>query len=106
MAAPLDREKNHRYSIPILAKSTKLLDLTTLQVNVQDENDNAPEFRPGSCYTLAVPENQDDAVIHTVAAVDNDEGVNGEITYSIIGKFYLIKLKTTKNINNLLTNFY
>ncbi|CAD6220367.1 GSCOCG00005022001-RA-CDS [Cotesia congregata] len=85
LAAPLDREKKDRYSIPILAKSTKLLDLTTLEVNVQDENDNAPEFRPGSCYTLAVPENQDDAVIHTVAAVDNDEGVNGEITYSIIG---------------------
>lgn len=86
LAAPLDREKNQRYHIPILAKSTKLLDLTTLEITVQDENDNAPEFRPGSCYTLAVPENQDAAIIHTVAAMDIDEGVNGEISYSIIGK--------------------
>ncbi|XP_008547987.1 protein dachsous isoform X1 [Microplitis demolitor] len=85
LAAPLDREKNQRYHIPILAKSTKLLDLTTLEITVQDENDNAPEFRPGSCYTLAVPENQDAAIIHTVAAMDIDEGVNGEISYSIIG---------------------
>lgn len=51
-----------------------------------DENDNSPEFRPGSCYTLAVPENQETSVIHTVAASDLDEGKNGEISYSIVGE--------------------
>lgn len=86
LRGPLDREKISRYSVPILAKSTKLLDLTTLDIVIQDENDNAPEFRSGSCYTLAVPENQEASIIHTISAVDNDEGKNGEIIYSIIGK--------------------
>ncbi|KAL0101976.1 hypothetical protein PUN28_018495 [Cardiocondyla obscurior] len=81
----LDREKVARYSVSILAKSNKLLDITTLEVIVMDENDNSPEFRPGSCYTLAVPENQETAAIHTVAATDFDEGKNGEISYSIVG---------------------
>lgn len=48
-----------------------------------DKNDNSPEFRPNSCYTLAVPENQEIFGIHTVAATDLDEGNNGEISYSI-----------------------
>ncbi|XP_029159355.1 protein dachsous [Nylanderia fulva] len=81
----LDREKVARYSVSILARSSKFLDVTTLEVIVLDENDNSPEFRPGSCYTLAVPENQEASVIHTVAATDLDEGKNGEIFYSIVG---------------------
>ncbi|EZA53066.1 Protein dachsous [Ooceraea biroi] len=83
LRGPLDREKVGRYSVSILARSSKLLDITTLEVIVLDENDNSPEFRPGSCYTLAVPENQETSVIHTVAATDLDEGKNGEILYSI-----------------------
>lgn len=82
----LDREKVARYSVPILARSSKLLDITTLEVIVMDENDNSPEFRPGSCYTLAVPENQVASAIHTVAATDLDEEKNGEIFYSIVGE--------------------
>ncbi|XP_014468281.1 PREDICTED: protein dachsous [Dinoponera quadriceps] len=85
LGGSLDREKAARYSVSILARSSKLLDLTTLEVIVMDENDNSPEFRPNSCYTLAVPENQEIFGIHTVAATDLDEGKNGEISYSIIG---------------------
>ncbi|XP_032666091.1 protein dachsous isoform X2 [Odontomachus brunneus] len=81
----LDREKVARYSVSILARSSKLLDITTLEVIVLDENDNSPEFRPNSCYNLAVPENQEIFGIHTVAATDLDEGNNGEISYSITG---------------------
>lgn len=86
LRGPLNREEVSRYSVPILARSSKLLDIATLEVVVMDENDNSPEFRPGSCYTLAVPENQGTAVIHTIAAADLDEGKNGEIYYSIVGK--------------------
>ncbi|XP_011309154.1 protein dachsous [Fopius arisanus] len=81
----LDREKTEYYHVPILAQSSKLLDLTTLEIIVEDENDNAPEFRPGACYTLVIPENQDISIIHTIVAVDIDKGKNGQITYSIIG---------------------
>ncbi|XP_011702382.1 PREDICTED: protein dachsous [Wasmannia auropunctata] len=85
LRGPLDREEVAHYSVSILARSSKLLDITTLEVVVMDENDNSPEFRPGSCYTLAVPENQETSVIHTVAATDPDDGKNGEIFYTIEG---------------------
>lgn len=55
-----------------------------MNVNVLDVNDNPPAFKHGSCYPLAVPENNDPDVIHTVAATDKDIGANGVITYSII----------------------
>jgi protocadherin-16/23 len=51
-----------------------------------DVNDHAPEFGPGTCYPVAVPENSDLAVIHTVVATDLDIGPNGEVTYSITGE--------------------
>lgn len=62
-------------------------DVATLVVKVNDVNDHSPEFRPGSCYPLAVPENSITAIIHTVVATDLDEGPNGDIIYSITGKF-------------------
>jgi protocadherin-16/23 len=51
-----------------------------------DVNDHAPEFGLGTCYPVAVPENSDLAVIHTVVATDRDIGSNGEVTYSITGE--------------------
>ncbi|KOC69013.1 Protein dachsous [Habropoda laboriosa] len=102
----LNREQTSRYSVPILARSSKLLDISTLEVLVMDENDNSPEFRSGSCYTLAVPENQETAVIHTTAAADQDEGKNGEIYYSIVGgnigaKFILDSVTGMLSMSNL-----
>ncbi|XP_072754595.1 protein dachsous isoform X1 [Anoplolepis gracilipes] len=102
----LDREKVARYSVTILARSNKLLDVTTLEVIVMDENDNSPEFRPGSCYTLAVPENQEASMIHTIAATDLDEDKNGEIFYSIVGgnigaKFILDPTTGVLSMSNL-----
>ncbi|XP_076296271.1 dachsous cadherin-related 1 [Lasioglossum baleicum] len=106
LRGPLNREETARYSVPILARSSKLLDISTLEVLVLDENDNSPEFRPGSCYTLAVPENQETAVIHTVAAADLDEGKNGEIYYSVVGgnigaKFIVDPVTGTLSMSNL-----
>ncbi|XP_064539649.1 protein dachsous [Drosophila montana] len=60
-------------------------DVATLIISIGDVNDNAPEFRPGACYGLSVPENSESSVIHTVVASDLDEGANAEIVYSIIG---------------------
>jgi protocadherin-16/23 len=72
------------------AKSSKTyksqFDVATIVIRVTDVNDHAPEFRPGSCYPLAIPENNDLSIIHQVVATDLDEGPNGDITYSITGK--------------------
>lgn len=62
-------------------------DVAMLTVHVGDVNDHAPVFRAGSCYPLAVPENGEPSVIHTVIAKDEDSGQNGEIVYSITGKW-------------------
>jgi hypothetical protein len=72
------------------AKSSKAyksqFDVATIVIRITDVNDHAPEFRPGSCYPLAIPENSDLSIIHQVVATDLDEGPNGDITYSITGK--------------------
>ncbi|XP_037958849.1 protein dachsous [Teleopsis dalmanni] len=80
-----DRETKARYTIPIYVYDSKQFDIATIIITINDVNDHAPEFRPGSCYSLSVPENSDLAVIHTVIATDPDEGANGEIIYSISG---------------------
>ncbi|XP_030383915.1 protein dachsous [Scaptodrosophila lebanonensis] len=104
-----DRELQARYTLPIYVRDLNRLasssqaaaarkqrssagqatngqfDIATIVITIGDVNDHAPEFRPGSCYGLAVPENSEMSVIHTVVATDLDEGANAEIVYSIIG---------------------
>jgi protocadherin-16/23 len=90
--ASLDRETQDHYMVPVYVTSpprrpgSPQFDVTTVAVTVVDVNDHAPEFRPGTCYNVAVPENSDLAVIHTVVATDQDSGPNGEVTYSISGE--------------------
>lgn len=60
-----------------------LFDITTLTITITDVNDHTPNFSSGSCYPLAIPENNEKAVIHTVVASDSDVGKNGQITYAI-----------------------
>ena len=105
-----DRETKDLYTVPIYvmesmtsqfkstaananAKSGKLyksqFDVATIVIRITDINDHAPEFRPGSCYPLAIPENSETSVIHRVVATDLDEGPNGDITYSITGKNFI-----------------
>ncbi|KAJ9587766.1 hypothetical protein L9F63_018792, partial [Diploptera punctata] len=87
--APLDRESRDRYMIPVYVTTpprrpgSPQFDVTIVAIRVTDVNDHAPEFKPGTCYTVAVPENSDLAVIHTLVATDLDSGPNGEVTYSI-----------------------
>lgn len=86
LLSPLDREQVSRYSVPIFARSSKLIDLAILEIFVLDENDNDPKFSSGSCYTVAVPENQGNADIFTLIASDADEGKNAVVSYTITSK--------------------
>lgn len=100
-----DRETKHLYTVPIYVmesmttpfkstantkSSAKLFksqfDIATIVIRITDVNDHAPEFRPGSCYPLTIPENSELSIIHQVVATDLDEGPNGDITYSITGR--------------------
>lgn len=99
----LDREAKETYLIPVYvtdstSQGRTLFDVSTLIITITDVNDHAPEFKPGSCYRLSIPENNDLSVIHTVVAKDLDNGNNGEITYSItsgnLGNKFSIDMKT------------
>lgn len=99
----LDRETQDEYLFPIYvtdssANSVTVFDLTTLLVRVTDVNDHTPEFQPGVCYRLSIPENSDTSIIHTVIAKDSDIGPNGNIMYSItngnIGNKFNINMKS------------
>ncbi|CAH0714682.1 unnamed protein product, partial [Brenthis ino] len=85
----IDREEAEQYIFPVYVtdsstfQSTTNFDVATVYISVLDDNDNSPTFKPGSCYTLTVPENNEPEVIHTVTATDKDIGANGIITYSI-----------------------
>lgn len=111
-----DRETKDIYTIPIYVieatspvsdqpnkKLNSQFDVATLVVKITDVNDHAPEFRPGSCYPLAVPENNDLAIIHTIVASDLDEGPNGDIIYSITGICFI---ETGHNHGKIINNFF
>lgn len=89
------------------AKSSKAyksqFDVATIVIRITDVNDHAPEFRPGSCYPLAIPENSDLSIIHQVVATDLDEGPNGDITYSITGKLFTFSFIRSRLWNNCLS---
>ncbi|KAM4586872.1 protocadherin alpha-3-like [Fundulus diaphanus] len=57
-----------------------------IEINVLDNNDNAPVFS-SSLYKINIPENiQIGAAIFTLNATDADEGANSEIVYSLRSK--------------------
>ena len=91
----LNRERKSHYTLEIVSrvkekgqgKKRRLrspLAKTIVKLRVTDTNDLDPFFQ-SSTYTFNVPE---DTALHTsigrVAAEDADEGINGEIYYSII----------------------
>ncbi|XP_030767379.1 fat-like cadherin-related tumor suppressor homolog isoform X3 [Sitophilus oryzae] len=88
LAKPLDREIRAVYNLTVQAVdqgTPQLSTVTNLTVNVQDINDNPPEFAH-KYYFATVPEI--DAVgteVVRVLATSKDIGANAEVYYSIIG---------------------
>lgn len=97
--AVLDREKQPVYNLQVTATdnpgapSNQRRTSILVVINLQDENDNAPEFGQGS-YTAVVPENVPTGFsVLTVKATDRDRGTNGEVTYSFVDEPELVPLK-------------
>ncbi|XP_035010290.2 protocadherin-16-like [Hippoglossus stenolepis] len=84
--AVLDREKRSTYTLSLEAfdgGSPKRTDQMTLDITVQDINDNAPVFNQ-SRYLAIISENlQPGSNILQVFATDADEGDNGMVLYEI-----------------------
>lgn len=85
-AAPLDREKNERYTLNIGASDQGTPPQSTVvfvTIHVLDINDNPPRFVNNSFF-VNVPEKQAvGTVVTTVTAKDKDAGNNGRVRYTI-----------------------
>ncbi|KAL6048598.1 hypothetical protein STEG23_002283 [Scotinomys teguina] len=85
LETPLDREKQKSYHLTLTALDfgrPPLNSTAQIQVLVTDANDNPPVFSQ-DIYRVSLPENvHPGTTVLRVAATDQDEGVNSEITFS------------------------
>uniref|UniRef100_A0A672YHJ2 Protocadherin beta-16-like n=1 Tax=Sphaeramia orbicularis TaxID=375764 RepID=A0A672YHJ2_9TELE len=83
---PLDREKQPRLSLKLLAVdggNPQRSGTVNININILDANDNAPVFNQSTVYKATVIENASKGtLIITVNASDIDSGTNGQVTYS------------------------
>ncbi|KAK0144452.1 Protocadherin Fat 3 [Merluccius polli] len=83
---PLDREERDRYELVVEVRRERdvlRVARVTVQVQVEDVNDNAPEFVNLPYYAAVQVEAEPGLVIYRVSATDRDQGLNGEVTYSL-----------------------
>ncbi|XP_002934429.3 neural-cadherin [Xenopus tropicalis] len=87
IAEPLDYETTKNFILTIRAQNVAPVPLaafTTVYINVTDVNDNVPFFT-SSIYEASVTEGLGlGTFVLQVSATDQDLGLNGEITYSIL----------------------
>ncbi|KAM9852933.1 protocadherin-16-like [Aulostomus maculatus] len=84
--AILDREKRSTYTLSLEAFDggfPKRTDQMTLDINVQDINDNAPCFNQSRYHAIISENLQPGSNILQVFATDADEGDNGMVLYEI-----------------------
>ncbi|XP_059173755.1 protocadherin Fat 4-like isoform X2 [Physella acuta] len=85
---PLDRETKASYSLQVYAQETKTAEklksnFSIISITVLDENDNSPNFTQQS-YLFTI--NRTGAIgtpVGTINATDPDEGLNGQVLYSL-----------------------
>ncbi|CAL8364079.1 unnamed protein product [Lota lota] len=82
----LDREERDRYELVLEVRRERdvfRVARVTVQVQVEDVNDNAPEFVNLPYYAAVQVEAEPGRVIYRVSAADRDLGLNGEVIYSL-----------------------
>lgn len=83
VSSSLDHEVQDVYNFVVMATDSELSNTTQVRVKVSDENDSPPVFQ-GLPYSVTVPENLDVGTsVFTVVAVDNDDGNNSRITFTL-----------------------
>ncbi|XP_061658390.1 protocadherin Fat 3-like isoform X4 [Syngnathoides biaculeatus] len=86
VGAPFDREERDRYELVVeVRREEEVLKVArvTVRVQVEDDNDNAPEFVNLPYYATVQVEAQPGSSIFTVTATDRDLGVNARVTYRL-----------------------
>ncbi|XP_056294831.1 protocadherin alpha-3-like [Pseudoliparis swirei] len=86
--SPLDRERQSKYDVTIIAKDAgqpSLSSKKTISVVVSDVNDNSPEFSLSPDTFYVTEANEPGASVFSVKAFDRDETENALISYHILG---------------------
>ncbi|CAC5379991.1 PCDHD1 [Mytilus coruscus] len=84
-----DREKQLSYLFHVLAVDNgdpRRTGTASVRVTIRDENDNIPVFNK-SRFTFEVAEGlKPDETVGSVVAIDKDDGLNGDVSYTIAEK--------------------
>ncbi|CAD5218600.1 unnamed protein product [Bursaphelenchus okinawaensis] len=84
----LDRESTEKFILPVIAQdrgNPQQISYATVTVELEDVNDNAPQFEKAS-YSLWIAENSPiGTVVGTLVATDADVGANAHIDFKIFG---------------------
>ena len=74
------------YTLNISVSDLVFTSSAQVEISLAHTNHHTPEFSREE-YNIEFPENETaGGVVFQVVAVDADEGVNGEVTYAIIGQ--------------------
>ena len=88
LAKLVDYETRTAYKLVLLAMDSGVpvqLGNTTLDVNVQDVNDNSPVFQQTVTSLTVAESTAANTVIRTITATDADSGTFGQLTYTLSG---------------------
>lgn len=96
-AAPLDHEMTSVLLLSVQASSHSppLHAYSQVKINIEDRNDNAPEFE-SSTIRISVPESTAlSSPLYAVYARDKDSGDNGKVRYHLVSDSKLFALDQT-----------
>ncbi|XP_049642825.1 protocadherin gamma-B2 isoform X11 [Suncus etruscus] len=100
----LDFEIANRYTINIEAKDPgELAAHCSVQIEILDENDCAPELIVTSVFTPLPEDSPSGTVIALIKTKDRDSGENGEVYCRLLGKTGFTLKSFSKNYYNLVT---
>lgn len=103
-ARELDREKRASYNLKLSVNDSESTAYAHLNITVNDVNDNPPQFATDPIPVFTV-ENAQEQRITTAKAEDADWGVNGNVSYEIVGIFrepYRNRFKIDPNFGTLI----
>ena len=101
-ARPVDRERQDRYSLTLVAASDVDFATTYASVVVSDLNDHAPRFRGGDQVEVDI--HADSPVgfeVYAAGAVDPDAGLGGTVRYRLANGTNLLSLDPTSGLLRL-----
>ena len=100
-----DYESQKTYTVAIKATNANNANLaatTTVRVNLQDVNDNAPFFVSGTTVVAFIEENEPaNSFVYTSYAQDRDSGINGIITFTFDSVVTAFTIESSNNTGSI-----